>query len=518
MGLLGRPSLRVSGPFGGADFCLIQGCQVGFMSLEATDESQQKTEKNPWIVLHELLQQDNAQLLEGFFDQLPVADWARVVSRLDEDDRTKLFNLLAAERAAELLEELTETQAVDVMEQLPATDAAAILEELESDHQADILNQLDDREAEAILAQMDPEAAANARRLSHYHPDSAGGLMITELLCFADTMKVQDVLDDLRENNEKYSDYDVQYAYVVKGGVDGRLDAQGSVKTDSFATPLETESRFGLLVGVLRLRDLLLNSTEARISDLMIRNPLAVSVNDNLSQLFQFFDEHEYLGVPVVDSDFQLLGVVRRYEVDSARADRADDDNLKIAGIVGGEELRTMPLMARTAKRLAWLIPNVGLNIIAVSVIAIFEPTIEQIVALAILLPLVSDMGGNAGVQAIAVSIRELNQGLLRAHELLWVALKECSVGLTCGLVLGLITAVGVMMWKQNIYLAMVIGIAMALNNVVATVVGGMMPLLLRRFGADPALASGPILTTITDMAGFFFVLSLATLVLPLLV
>jgi len=475
-------------------------------SSESQPSLENKPDRAPWQVLHELLQQATPDLVEDFLQQVPVTEWALVVSRLDEEDRGKLFSQLGTEKGAELLEELTETQAVDVMEQLPASDAAAILEELESDYQADILHQLDDREAEAILAEMEPASAAMVRTLSHYDPDSAGGLMITELLCFPDYMRVQDVLDDLRKNNEKYSDYEVQYAYVVQ------RESSASKSDDATSPPL------GILVGVLRLRDLLLNSVNKKISDLMIGQPVAVPVNYSLNQLVEFFDQHNFLGVPVVDANRQLVGVVRRYDVETARADRADSDNLKIAGIVGGEEFRTMPLLSRTVKRLAWLVPNVGLNIVAVSVIAVFEPTIEKIVALAILLPLVSDMGGNAGVQAIAVSIRELNQGLLRSHELLWVAIKESSVGLACGLVLGLMTACGVWLWKQNIYLALVIGIAMALNNLVATVTGGIMPLVLRRCGADPALASGPILTTVTDMAGFFFVLSLATLVLPWLV
>jgi magnesium transporter len=472
-------------------------------------------DRSPWQALHKILDQATPGEIESFLQQIPVSEWALLVSRLDEEDRGRLFHLLVPEKGAELLEELTETQAVDVMEHLPASEAAAILEELESDYQADLLHQLDDREAEAILAEMEPASAAMVRTLREYPPESAGGLMITELLCFPDDMTVQDVLDDLRGNNERYSDYEVQYAYVVQRGSAAPVTASHSALASDLRTDAGTD--LGTLVGVLRLRDLLLNSADRKIANLMIANPLAVPVDYHLNQLVDFFDEHNFLGVPVVDAGRKLVGVVRRYDVETARADRADSDNLKIAGIVGGEELRTMPLVSRTFKRLAWLVPNVGLNILAVSVIAVFEPTIEKIVALAILLPLVSDMGGNAGVQAIAVSIRELNQGLLRSHELLWVVLKESSVGLACGLVLGLLTATGVWVWKQNIYLALVIGVAMALNNLVATMAGGVMPLILRRWGADPALASGPILTTVTDMAGFFFVLSLATLVLPLL-
>jgi magnesium transporter len=222
--------------------------------------------------------------------------------------------------------------------------------------------------------------------------------------------------------------------------------------------------------------------------------------------------------VPVVDDSHQLVGVVRRQDVEEALADRADTYYLKLQGIIGGEELRTMPLTSRSGRRLAWLVPNVALNLIAVSVIAFYEETLAQVLALAIFLPLISDMGGNAGVQAIGVSIRELTLGLLKPHELMWVAFKESTVGICNGLVLGIVVGLAGWIWQQNAVLGVVVGIAMMLNTVVATVVGGVMPLLLNRLRLDPALASGPILTTITDMSGFFFVLSFATFALPKLI
>jgi magnesium transporter len=186
-----------------------------------------------------------------------------------------------------------------------------------------------------------------------------------------------------------------------------------------------------------------------------------------------------------------------------------------VLGIVGGDELRTMPVSLRTGRRLVWLTANVLLNLIAVSVIGFYEDTIAAVVSLAIFLPLISDMGGNAGVQAIAVSIRELTLGLIKPHELMWVMLKEASVGILCGIALGLLVGVAGYVWQRNAYLGLIVGVAMMLNTLVATVAGGVMPMVLKRLKMDPSLAAGPLLTTITDMSGFFFVLSLATAVLP---
>jgi len=459
---------------------------------------------DPWVTLREIVGQESPADLEQFLETLPVGEIGRAVSRLNDEDQVKLLTTLSAEKAADLVDEVSDVQAVELMQLLPAPEAAAILQELESDQQADILAELSDENVEAILGEMQPDEAANARRLVAHDPDTAGGLMLTELLCFGTDLCVRDVLEDLRENNELYSDYDVQYAYVVHRD-SGRRPGPGGLG-------------FGRLAGVLRMRDLLLNSPHTPIRQLMISDPLAVPVTASLNDLAEILDRHHFLGIPVVDADHQLLGVVRRHDVEEALTERADDDNLKLLGIVGGEELRTMPLRVRSGWRLSWLVPNILLNVVAISVIAFYEATLEQVIALAVLLPLISDMGGNAGVQAIAVSIRELNLGLLKSHELMWVALKESSVGLVNGLVLGLLIGLGGWVWKQNIYLGIVVGLAMIANTLLATTIGGVLPLVLKRMNADPALASGPILTTITDMSGFFLVLSLATAFLPQLV
>jgi magnesium transporter len=354
------------------------------------------------------------------------------------------------------------------------------------------LVELSDDNAAAILAAMDPEEASQARQLAGYDPETAGGLMITEYLRYDDGQVVQDVLDDLRANADEYADYDVQYAYVV---------------TDS-----------GSLVGVLRLRDLLLSRSRRPIAELMIRQPHAVRVEERLDHLAQFFDRHHFFGVPVVDADSRLVGVIRKSDVEEALAGRADTYSMQLQGIIGGEELRTMPLGTRAGRRLAWLAANVLLNLIAVSVIAVYEETLAAVIALAVFLPLISDMGGNAGVQAIAVSIRELSLGLLKPHELIWVAMKEASVGIINGIALGLLVGVAGWVWQQNAWLGLVVGAAMAINTVIAVIAGGMTPLVLKRFGCDPALAAGPLLTTITDMTGFFLVLSFATALLSQLV
>jgi magnesium transporter len=411
------------------------------------------------------------------------------VSHLSELDQSRLLKVLPRRTAAKLVDDLPEVQAAQILERLPSDEAAAIVRQLPSHEQADVINRLPVLEASAILDAMPAKEARDTRRLMAYSSDSAGGLMITEYVVYTDDLSVGDVLDDLRGNAERYRRFDVQYAYVV--------------------------SAEGELVGVLRLRDLLLSSPSDPVSVVMISNPLRVRDTDGLEELERFFDRHALFGVPAVESNGILVGVVRSFDVEQAAEERSNRSFLKFMGIVGGEELRTMPLRVRSMRRLSWLSVNIVLNILAASVIAFHQDTLSSVIALAVFLPIISDMSGCSGNQAVAVSMRELTLGFVRPGELGRVLGKEATVGILNGVVLGLLLGVVGWVWQGNLMLGAVVAAALAINTLVAVCFGGAIPLVLRGLGQDPALASGPILTTVTDMSGFFLVLSLAGAVLP---
>ena len=444
--------------------------------------------QEPWERLGEILTASDPHALLTYLNTLSPGEIARTLSRLSEEDQVRVFTLLTPEDGADILEELSEAQAADLIEDLPVTQAAAILDELPSDEQVDLLGELDAHDAAAILREMAPAEAEDVRQLSQYPADSAGGLMITEYLAYPDDARVADVLDDLRAHAEAYATYDVQYAYIT--------------------------SPAGVLVGVLRLRDLLLSAATTPVRTLLIANPLRARVDATLDELRQFFDRHAFFGVPVTDGASRLVGVVRRADVEEAVGDRADQTLLKVSGIVGGEELRSMPLRERALRRLSWLSINIVLNIFAASVIAFYQETLAAAVALAVFLPIISDMSGCSGNQAVAVSLRELSLGLVQPYELVRVILKETWVGIVNGLLLGVLLGGVAWAWKGNPYLGLIVGSALTLNSIVAVALGGAIPLVLRRLKMDPALASGPILTTVTDMCGFFLTLSFATAVL----
>jgi magnesium transporter len=443
----------------------------------------------PWERLKELITSRRPDEILPFLASLSPGEPARAIDRLDEDDRMTLFTLLPPDEAAEVLDALPESEAAETIEDLPAARAAAIVAELPSNEQADLLGQLEHPEAEAILASMGTVRATTARRLLSYEPDTAGGLMIAEYLAYPESGTVGDVVADLRTHGERYADYNVQYAYVV-----------------------DVEDR---LVGVLRVRDLLLSPASRPLREIMLSDPLRVPDTTPLEQLNRLFDEHSLYGVPVTDVDGVLVGVVRRAAVEEALRQRATRLFLAVSGLVGEEELRSMPLPTRSVRRLSWLSLNIVLNVISASVIAIYQDTLSAAIALAVFLPIISDMSGCSGNQAVAVSIRELTLGLIRPYEFMRVVFKEGAIGILNGIVLGILLGSLAFFWKHNLYLSLVVGVALTLNTMLSVLLGGLIPLGLKGLRLDPALASGPILTTVTDMCGFFLVLSLASMVLP---
>ena len=441
-----------------------------------------------WETLSELIVQEKSIELTEFIESLSPQDTARAISRLTEDDRFRLLGLLSPQDAADVIEDMPEAQAADMVEDMPSEQAAAIMEELSSDHLVDVLGEMDSGASNAILSSMHHDDAEEARLLMAYDTNCAGGLMISEFLAYSSENRISDVLDDLQANSQEYIDYNVQYFYVT--------------------------DKNKQLVGVLRVHDLLFPARNTKLTEVMIKSPLSVSDTATLRELKEFFEDHHLFGAPVVDKTGKLVGVVLPRSIEEADNKQKTKAFLRLSGIIGGEEFRTMPLLSRSGRRLSWLSLNIVLNIIAASVIALYQDTLAAVITLAVFLPMVSDMSGCSGNQAVAVSMRELSLGLVRPKELFWVLAKEAKIGIINGLVLGLLLGGVAYLWKGNPWLGLVVGGALAANTLVSVSLGGMLPLILKRFKLDPALVSGPLLTTVTDMCGFFFVLSFASAVL----
>lgn len=436
-----------------------------------------------------LLQQDNKPALTSLIDELSSKEIVHLMGHISKEHQQTLLKMLSAEDAAEVMEELPEFQAIDLFEDMESVDAAAILTEMYSDDQADLIQEMDHSDAQAILEKMNPNDAADLRKLISYEWDTAGGMMMTEYIAYYESKTVESVIENFRDNRKKYSEYLLKYVFVT--------------------------SKKGILRGVVQLQDLLLSKSKTRLSNIIIEDIHFLNHHADLDEMITFFDGNDLFGAPVVNDDNILLGVVLRRDVLEAETERVTLEHLESQGIVGGDELRTMPVLLRAKRRLSWLSVNILLNILAASVIAYHQDILSSVIALAVFLPIISDMSGCSGNQAVAVSMRELSLGAVRPAEIWRVWWQEVSVGLINGTVLGILIGSVAWLWKGNIYLGLVAGGALTINTLVAVSIGGTIPLLLKGRNIDPALASGPILTTITDMIGFFLALTFASFVLP---
>ena len=455
------------------------------------ENTREKPRRKPWQKISSLLEDGaSVEQVEAALEGLDPAELLHTVFSLSPDDQRALLSILPASRATSLLEDLPDAHVADLIEDMSPDAAADMVEGLASDHLADVLGELDDADAEAIIAELDDEDASEVRELIAFNPDQAGGLMMTEFAAYPMASTVRSVVDDLMKEDRDYSLLTVHYIYVV-------------VKKRK-------------LKGVIRIRDLVFADPDKTIGELA-RPALTVAADATLDDLDYFFDEHDIAAVPVVDAQNLLLGIVRRRSLLEALAEKAESDHLKAAGIIGGDELRSMPTLVRSRRRLSWLTINIGLNLIAASVIAAYEDTLTAVITLAVFLPIVSDMSGCSGNQAVAVSMRELTLGAATPKDIFRVLRKEAVVGIINGVALGLLLGLVVWAWKGNATLGLVAGGALAANTVIAVCVGGTVPLILRKYKFDPAVASGPLLTTVTDVCGFFLLLSLASQVLPAL-
>ncbi len=439
---------------------------------------------HPWRDLARAIDSNDPDEARRAVESLDSPELARSLDHLASADVGNLLRLLDVEVAAEVLDRLPEAQAAEVVRNVRPDTAAEILGGLPVREQADVLDGVDPDEAEDILEAMAVGAAEPLRALHTYADGTAGSLMDPQFLSFDSATTLRSVVFDLQAGADEFRDYQVQYIHT----------------TDE-----------GRLAGIVPLREVLFRPPETTLEEIALAEVVKLRTSDDFDKVAQVFEDHNFVGVPVVDDHDRLRGVVHRSAVERATAEASESDYLKAQGIVGGEELRSQPLLRRSRRRLSWLSVNILLNVAAASVIAFYQETLAAVIALAAFLPIISDMSGCSGNQAVAVSMRELALGIATPRDALHVWRRELPLALLNGLALGTLLAGVAWVWQQNVFLSWVVGLALALNTVIAVSIGAVVPLLLKRMKLDPALASGPILTTVTDLSGFLLALGLAT-------
>jgi magnesium transporter len=443
--------------------------------------------------LRALLESGDATAVTSFMRELPPSDTTLTVSNLSEEEQDAFWTLLIeadSDFAADLAEHFPDDYAGDLIEDLDPDAAAKLLDRFDSDEQVDILSRLDEEQSEELLERMSPAEAEDVELRLRYGASTAGGLMITEILVYPEKTTRDFIVQDLQDNYEKHRPYEHRYLFEV--------------------------DQAGKLVGTIPMRKFVYSPKDWDREALYGRHVKAIPATMELDDLIALFDRADHSVMPVVDEENRLLGAITRAVVQEAVAKRQEEQLMQFGGVISGEELRIMPFGGRCLKRLAFLLPSILLSYVAVSVIALYEPVIEQISALAVFLPMVANLSGAAGNQAVAVSIRELTLGLMDHRNFWRVFTKEIFLGLINGIAIGTILGLLTYLLRPETHhlLPFVIGGSYACSSILAVCLGGGLPLLMKWLKVDPAMLSSPVLTTLTDMTSFFLVLSLASRVL----
>ncbi len=425
-----------------------------------------------------------ANLLNLLQKQHP-ADLAQIFSELPNRDREGTFSLLVERNgrlAMEAISELGPEAGAALLATRSAEEIAKLAQEIESDDAAALIDYLPEELSTAVLELMRPKQSVEVENLLEYDERTAGRIMNPQVFALSEDLTVGEAITELQGNRDVEM---VFYLYVV----DGRRH----------------------LVGVTSLRRLLLVSPETPLKRIMTTDLISARVDMDQEEVARQVASYNLLAIPVADEENKLVGVITVDDIIDVIKDEATEDIYRLAGVAGDERPFT-PAAESLRKRLPWLGVNLVTAFVAASVVALFEGTIERITALAIFMPIVAGMGGNAATQTLTVIVRGIALGELTWSNSRKALVKEAAVGVGNGVVLGLCAALVVWATRGNPVLGLVLCAAMIINMFVAATAGTLVPLGLRAANIDPALASSVFITTLTDVFGFFSFLGLATI------
>ncbi len=440
-------------------------------------------------ILIRLIHRDARAQLRRTLTKVHPADIATIFPLIPEQEQQRLIDVLFEQRlAGKTLRELPVAFLREILESMDDARLAEICQRLSPDDATDFLGHLPTERADRILSAIRGEIHDRLTELLGYPPETAGGRMTSEFLALQDTMTVGDAQVEVRKNRELDNLF---YVYVV--------------------------DEAGKLEGVLALRELVLQDPDVPIQQIMQRNVSKATTDTPQEEVANLIAHYDLLAIPVVDVDDTLLGIVTIDDVVDVMREEATRDIYQLAGLDLEDKVFTSPFRS-VRLRIPWLFLNLLTAFLAASVIGLFEDTIAQFAVLAMFMPVVAGMGGNAGTQTLTVMVRGIALGELELKGARRALLKEMVVGILNGLSTGLLIAVAVYLWKRNLYLALILASAQWINLFLAGFFGTLIPLALRRFKLDPALASSVFLTTVTDICGFLVFLGLATLFLQHLV
>lgn len=434
--------------------------------------------------LREALQAEAMQAFREQFLEMHIYEQGQFYQSLDEVQRHLMYSYLSPKELADMFDVIEEDDAhmTEYLSEMRPQYAADMLAEMYTDNAVDLLNTLDKKAVAKYLSLMNTEDSREIKDLLHYEDDTAGSIMTTEFVSIVANQTVRSAMYVLK--NEAEMAETIYYIYVV--------DQDNS------------------LVGVISLRDLIVNDDDTMIADIMSERVISVHVGDDQEDVAQTFRDYDFLALPVTDYDDHLLGIVTVDDIIDVIDDEAASDYSGLAG-VNVEEVSENPVKA-AGRRLPWLITLLFLGMATATLISKYEALVSEASILAVFISLITGTAGNAGTQSLAVAVRRLAINDDSEKSFFRTVLSEVLTGLVTGAITGLTIFGIVAIWKGNPILGFVIGMAMMCAITVANLAGSLIPMLMDKLGFDPAVASGPFITTLSDLTSVLIYFNIASL------
>ncbi|MCE3021157.1 magnesium transporter [Staphylococcus pasteuri] len=435
-------------------------------------------------LLDQLLQNEDIDAFREEFLSMHNYEQSEYFEDTNDENRQKIFQFLSPQEVADFFDHLDidDEDYEELFEKINANYASHILEEMSYDNAVDILNELTKPKVASLLTLMNKEDANEIKALLHYEEDTAGGIMTTEYLSLKSTTPVKEALMHVKEQAPN-----AETIYVI------------------FAINEDDQ-----LVGVLSLRDLITAENDAYIEDVMSERVISVDVATDQEDVAQTMRDYDFIAVPVVDYQNHLLGIITIDDILDVMDEEASEDYSRLAGVSDIDSTNDSVIKTAT-KRLPWLIILTFLGMITATILGSFEDTLAKVALLAAFIPIISGMSGNSGTQSLAVSVRNISTGDIDEQSKFKVALREAGSGFLSGIVCSIILIIIIIAIYRQPLLAVIVGGSLTCAMTVGTLVGSMIPLLMNKLKIDPAVASGPFITTINDIVSMLIYFGLAT-------
>ena len=418
------------------------------------------------------------------------ADVADVIDRLDDEDKMRVFRLLAPAQAAEVLGETSSDATAELLEQLPPAEAGDLLDRLPMDDVAEILTEDVPERQLALLAEMEPSDAAEVRSLLQYPPQSAGRLMIDKFVQVPPEMTAAETIALLR-----------------------RIDPEIETLNDLYVLNQTRQ-----LLGVVPLRAVITATPERRLDQIMNKQLVTARPETDQEDVARLVSRYDLLALPIVAADGRMLGIVTVDDVVDVLVEESTEDVLRFGGVeVGADQAYfSVPIVKRIRQRIVWLLLLFLAGTLTSGVVQLFENELAELIVLSSFIPLLIGTGGNTGAQTVSTVIRGLALGEIRLRDSWRVLVRELGNGLLLGLLLGAIAFVWVYLWGYGAALAGVVGLSIVAICTWANTIGSVVPLIARKVGIDPATVSAPLITTLVDATGLAIYLLIAKTLLEL--